>query len=62
MKDNAAEACLEHRMKWYSAPESGIFCEGLETVHHEIGISSCEDMPCWQDCPFNPMKNKEISK
>jgi len=39
-------------MKWYSAPESGIFLEDLETLRKQISISSCEEMPCWEDCPL----------
>jgi hypothetical protein len=54
MHEHSTVACLEHRLRWYSAPESGIFLEGLETFRKETGISSCEEMPCWEDCPFNP--------
>jgi hypothetical protein len=52
-QDSGSMTCLEHRMTFYSAPESGIFLEDLEVFRKEIGISRCEEMPCWQDCPFN---------
>jgi hypothetical protein len=50
--DEAGLACLGHRLRWYSAPESGIFLEDLDVLAEEIGISRCEEMPCWEDCPF----------